>query len=59
MYTFLQQRHPLNKLLMEKLMKRLRTDGVSVKFQNTQKIIQYISACYPRYEGEDSLKLDE
>lgn len=44
---------------MEKLMKRLRTDGVSDKFQSTKNIIKYISACYPRYEGEDSLKLDE
>ena len=52
------QRHPINRLLMEKLVHRLETDGIREKFENTGHIIQYISACNAK-DDEDRLYLDK
>ena len=58
MPPFVQQRHPINRLLMEKLVDRLKTDGTREVFENTESIIQYISACYAK-DDEGMIYLDK
>ena len=57
-HTSVLQRHPINRLLMEKLVHRLETDGIRDQFENTGNIIQYISACNAK-DDEDRLNLDK